>query len=135
MSKFLLLFGRLKFFLLFEEKQQKVIEKTGLTFREVVKLFEYGKNKEAYWDESKLHKQVVIKAYSIAETLYLGYLPLFLFDNAISHSVYVDNTLCITGINKKIGGKQVWLHNGWYEKDRIRIKQPMSYQGSNNSLV
>ena len=47
-SKFLLSFGRLNLFLLFEEKQPEVIKKTGLKFREAVKLFEYGKNTERY---------------------------------------------------------------------------------------
>lgn len=37
------------------------------------------------------------------------------------------------GMNEESGGKQVWLRNGWYEKDGTRIDQPMSYQGPNNS--
>ena len=82
-----------------------MIEKIGLTFTEVVELFEYGKNNEKYWDGPKLHKQVVTKALPIAEALYPGYSLLFLFDNATSHSVYADNALYITGINKKSGGK------------------------------
>ena len=102
--KFLLLFGRLNLFLLSEEKQQEVIEKTGLTFKDVVELFKYGKNNEKYWNSPKLHKQVVTKALSIAETFYPGYSLLFLFDNAISHFVYADNALCTTGMNKESGG-------------------------------
>ena len=61
-----------------------MIEKTGLTFRQAVELFEYGKNNEGYWNGPKLHKQVVTKALSIAEALYLGYSLLFLFDNTTS---------------------------------------------------
>ena len=53
------------------------MEKTGLTFREVVELFKYRKNNEGYWDGFKLHKQVVIKTLPIAEALYPGYLFLF----------------------------------------------------------
>lgn len=67
--------------------------------------------------------------------LYPGYSLLFLFDNATSHSIYADNALCTTWINKKSGRKQVWLCNGWYEKDENHIEQPMSYQGLNNFSV
>lgn len=81
------------------------MEKTGLIFREVVELFEYRKNNERYWNGPKLHKQVVTKALPIAKTLYLGYSLLFLFDNTTSHSVYADNELYTTGMNKGSGGK------------------------------
>ena len=47
-SKFLLLFARLTLFPLFEEKQQEVREKTGLTFKKVIELFEHRKNNEKY---------------------------------------------------------------------------------------
>ena len=47
-SEFLLPFGRLNIFSLSKEKYQEVMEKTGLTFWEAVKLFEYRKNNERY---------------------------------------------------------------------------------------
>ena len=31
-------------------------------------------------------------------------------------------------MNKSSSGKQVWLRNGWYEKDNAQIEQSMSYQ-------
>lgn len=77
----------------------------------MVKLFEYGKNNKKYWDSPKLYKQVVTRALSIAEVLYLEYLFLFLFDNTISHSFYIDNALYTIGINKKSGKKYIWLNN------------------------
>lgn len=76
---------------------------------------------------------MVNKALPIAEALYPGYSLLFLFDNATSHSVYADNALCTGGMNKGSGGKQVWLRNGWFEREGIRIEQPMSYQEANGS--
>ncbi len=109
------------------------MEKTGLTFRETVELFEYGKNNEGYWDGPNLYKQVVNKALLIAEALYPGYSLLFLFDNATSHSVYTKNALCTKGMNKVSSRKQVWLCNRWFEKDGTRIEQPMSYQELNDS--
>lgn len=87
------------------------MEKTELTFKIVVELFEYGKNNRRYWDRPKLYKQMINKALPIVETFYLGYSYLFLFDNAISHSVYAENELCIRRMNKKSSGKQVWLRN------------------------
>ena len=82
-----------------------MIKKIGLIFREAVELFEYGKNNEKYWDGPKLHKQVVTKALLIAEALYSGYSLRFLFDNVTSYSVYGDNMLCTTGMNKENGRK------------------------------
>lgn len=77
MFKFLFLFGCLNLFSLSNEKQQEVIEKIGLTFKEVVELFKYRKNNKRYWDESELYKQVVNKTLPIAKALYPKYLFLF----------------------------------------------------------
>lgn len=88
----------------------------------MVELFKYRKNNERYWDGPKLHKQVVNKALSIAKMLYPGYSFLFLFDNVTNHSIYIDNALRIRGMNKKNYEKQVWLYNGWFEKDETSIK-------------
>lgn len=38
-------------------------------------------------------------------------------------------------MNKGSGGKQVWLRNGWFEREGIRIEQPMSYQEADGSQV
>ncbi len=68
---------------------------------EVVETLKYGKNNDGYWDEAKLHKQVVNKALPIIGTLYPGYLLLYLFDNAISHSVYAKEVIQTEDMNKK----------------------------------
>ncbi len=83
--EFILPFGRLNLTSLTPEKRQEVMKKTGLTHIEAVKVFEYRKNINSYWDEAKLHQEVVNKASPIAEALYPGYSLLFLFYNANSH--------------------------------------------------
>lgn len=93
----------------------------------MVELFEYIKNNKEYWNRLKLCKPVIIKALPIAKALYLRYSLLILFNNAITLLVYVDNAFCRTRINKKSKRKQVQLHNIWYENNKIRIEQPMSY--------
>ncbi len=60
--EFLLPFDRLNLLSLSEEKQKEMMEKTELTILKAVKLFEYGKNNEGYWNRAKLHKQAVSKA-------------------------------------------------------------------------
>lgn len=45
---------------------------------------------------------MVNKALPIAEALYLGYFLFYLFDNSTSYSVYIQNTLRTTQINKRI---------------------------------
>ncbi len=49
------------------------MEKIDQTQTEAVKVFEYGKNNNNYWDLVKLHQQLVNKVLSIAKALYLGY--------------------------------------------------------------
>ena len=82
------------------EKKKEVIEKTGLTVTEVVELFEYEKSNEGYWDELKLHKQVVNKALPIVGALYPSYSLLFLFYNAISQSIFAQDILHTAQMNK-----------------------------------
>ena len=103
--EFLLPFGRLNFLSLSEEKKKEVLKQTELKITKATKLFEYKKANKDYWNRPKLHKQVVNKALPIAEVLYPGYLLLFLFDNATSHTVYTDNLLHTIKINKSSGGK------------------------------
>ena len=76
-----------------------------MIFKEMVNLFEYRKNNEKYWDDSKLYKQVVTKAFSIAKAVYLKYLLLFLFDYTTSHSIYINNIFYTIEINKKSSEK------------------------------
>lgn len=81
------------------------MEKTWLFIFEVIKLFEYKKSNEKYWDKAKLHKQVVSKALLIAKVFYLSYSLLFLFDNIISYFVYINNILYIRNINESLNNK------------------------------
>ena len=131
-SEFFLPFGRLNLSSLPENKKKEVMEKAEITITKAVVLFEYGKANEGYWDGPKLHQQVVNKALPIAETLYPGYSLLFLFDNATSHSVYAQDALCTTQMNKRVGGKQ---RNGWFEQDGVCIIQPMFFQKADSTFV
>ncbi len=54
------------------------------------------------------------KALPTAKAFYPGYLLPFLFDNATSHSVNVEDALWAKNMNKGIGGKQAQIHDGWY---------------------
>ena len=110
-SEFLLIFGRLNFSSLPEDKKKYVMEKAERTITKAVVLFEYGKVNKGYWDRLKLHQQVVNKTLHIAEALYPGYSLLFLLDNAISYSVYAKDELRTTQMNKEIGDKQPWLRD------------------------
>lgn len=87
----------------------------GLTIIKDVKIFEYRKNNDKYWNKAKLYKQVVKKALLIAKALYLGYSLCLLFDNVISYFVYVKNALHVKDMNKKVSQKHHILHNEWYD--------------------
>ncbi len=76
---------------------------------EAVKLLEYRKKNERYWDRAKLHRQVVEKTLPIADAFFPGYSLRFLFDNATGHSVNVEYAQCIQNMNKEIKRKQTQL--------------------------
>lgn len=134
-SEFILPFGRLNLVFLTPEKKEEVVMQSGLTETEAVEILKYGKNNEGYWNGAKLHKQVVDKALPIAEALYPGYLLLFLFDNATSHSVYANDALQVSNMNKGSGGKQRYLQNGWFDHEGVRTIQPMNFQDENGQLI
>ena len=121
-SDFLLSFNRLNLASLSSKKKKKVEKKCGLLEIEAIEVFEYGKNNDEYWDEAKLHKQVVNKALFIAEAFYLRYSLLFLFDNATSHLVYAKDALQVQEMNKSVGKKQAQLHNGLFEKEGVQVE-------------
>jgi hypothetical protein len=108
----------------------------GLVSDEATEFFEFSRNNDGYWDGAKLLQQVVSKALPIAEALFPGYSLLFLFDNATSHSVYADDALHVTDMNKGNGGKQPWLRNGYFfDSEGIRIDQPMSFQDIDGTKI
>ncbi len=51
------------------------------------------------------------KALPIAEALHPQYSILFMFDNAIGHSVYAEDALCARKMNKRPGSKQIIFCN------------------------
>lgn len=76
--------------------------------------FEYGKTKKGYWTNKYLLNQIPNKVLPIMQILYLEYELLFLFDNAISYSIYAKNVLQITQINKKSRDQHPFLCLNWY---------------------
>ena len=127
-SEFIFPFSQLNLASFSPRKRQEIVQETWLIETEAVEVFEYEKNNDEYWDGAKLHQQVVKKALPIAETLYLDYSVLFLFDNATSHSVYAKNALQARDMNKGSEGKQPILRNGWFDQDGIWIIHPMNFQ-------
>jgi len=124
-SDFLLPWSRLNLSPLPKERQTE-LEASGIP-REAAVLFEYGKE-DGYWDGPKLLEQVLNKALPVAESLYPGYQLLFFFDNATSHSVYAEDALRVSKMNKGEGGNQAILRDGWYKNGDTFILQQMFYE-------
>ena len=72
-SKFILPYKQLNLASLTSEKREKIIQQTRFTTTKAIKIFEYGKNNDRYWDGAKLYKQIVEKALPIVKAFYLGY--------------------------------------------------------------
>ena len=75
------------------------------------------------------------KTLPIAEALYPGYCLLFLFDNATSYSVYAKDALQVKNMNKSIEGKLAQLRNRWYNLNRVRTVQLISFQDKDGKYV
>jgi len=121
-SDFLLPWSRLNLLSLPKERQQELTS-SGVPLEAAV-LFEYGKE-EGYWDGQRLLEQLKTRALPIASALYPGYEFLFLFDNATSHSVYTDDALRASKMNKGRGGRQPLLRDGWYRDGEEIVRQQM----------
>lgn len=125
--EFILLFRQLNLVLLSSGKREEVIEKTYLILTKLVKIFEYKKNNNKYWDGAKVYKQVVNKKLLIIEILCHGYSLLFCFDNAISHLVNAKDILYIKDLNKSIEGKQLQLRNRQFSCGNISVDQLINF--------
>ena len=64
---------------------------------------------EGYLTGEHLLDQIINKALPIVEGLYPGYKLLFMFDNAIGHSIYAKHALQVVQMNKEPGGQQIFL--------------------------
>lgn len=60
---------------------------------------------ENYWIDKYLLNQIWIKILSIGEALYSGYELFFIFNNVISHAIYVKKTLQVAYMNKRSRGQ------------------------------
>lgn len=58
-----------------------------------VKIFEYKKYSNGYWNGAKLYQQIVNKALPKAEAIYPSYSLLYFFDNITNYSIYAKNVL------------------------------------------
>jgi hypothetical protein len=56
-----------------------------------------------------------------------GYQALVMVDNSQGHSAYSEDALLVSQMNVHPGGKQVWMHNGWFIRNGLKIAQPMVY--------
>ena len=52
---------------------------------------------------------------------------MFLFDNATNHFIYTKNVFQVKEMNKKIGKKQSWLCNKWFDYKNIEITHFMIF--------
>lgn len=100
-SDFLLPWLKLNLLSLSSQKQEELVNLR--VPRKAVTYFEYKKSEKGYWIGEHLLDQIVKKTLPIEEVLYSGYALLFLFDNAISHSIYAQDAFQVAHMNKRAG--------------------------------
>ncbi len=71
-----------------------------------------GSNRDGWWTNQDLIKQVADRAIPIFEKTHPGKVALFMFDNSSNHNAYANDALVVSRMNLKDGGKQSLLHNG-----------------------
>ncbi len=110
---------------------------------------EYGKNHDGFWTGELFVKQVrSFKLFRITH-LYLhfpfrqqikdkfipafkakhgdGYIAAILVDHSQGHSAYAEDALRATHMNLRPGGKQARMRDGWFERNGVKITQPMIF--------
>jgi hypothetical protein len=70
-----------------------------------------------------------LEEYSIdeIEKLYPKHQLLFIFDNSTGHAAFAKDALVVSKMNLEDGGAQPIMRDGWFEKDDIRVVDPMFY--------
>lgn len=111
-SDFFLLWFCLNLDFFLPEKQKK-LAKLGIPFKAAT-YFEYSKIEEGYQTGEYLLNQIQNKALPIEKALYPNYELLFIFDNAMSHAIYVKDALQVGNMNNGFGSQQLFLRPDWY---------------------
>ncbi len=70
-------------------------------------IFEYGKNKDGYWNSELFLEQMHI-AIRVAEAKYPArvFKNVWIFDHSCAHTAYAEDALVAARLNRKPGGKQ-----------------------------
>ncbi|KAG2031688.1 hypothetical protein BDR03DRAFT_1015862, partial [Suillus americanus] len=108
--------------------QSDVIRSTIGHLAEVSQMLEYGKNYDGYWTGElfvKQRKEKIIPAFENAHGP--GYQALFMVNNSQGHSSYSEDTLLVSRMNVKPGGKQAHMRDGWFMRDGVKVIQQMVY--------
>jgi len=71
-----------------------------------------GTNRDGWWTNKDVVKQVKERAIPIFEYTHPGKVALFMFDNSCNHNAFADDALMVSRMNMKDGGKQPLLRNG-----------------------
>ncbi|KAH9095140.1 hypothetical protein Ae201684P_009995 [Aphanomyces euteiches] len=103
-------------------RMKAVLDGTELTTMEKLTP---GKNEEGWWTADHLLHQIQQKMLPVVEAQHPGCVCVFLFDNSTNHVAFAVDALSTSTMNLYAGGKQPKLRDGWYEKDGVRIAQPM----------
>jgi len=71
-----------------------------------------GTNRDGWWTNKDVVKQVKERAIPIFERTHPGKVAMFMFDNSCNHNAFADDALVVSRMNLKDGGKQPLLRDG-----------------------
>jgi hypothetical protein len=56
-------------------------------------------------------------------------------DNSQGHSAYSKDALLVSRMNVNPGGKQAWMHDGWFTCEGLKITQPMIFPANHPTYL
>ena len=77
-----------------------------------------------FWSSSKL-KDKIIPTFEHMHGI--GHQTFIMVNNSQDHSAYFKDALLVSWMNVNPGGKQAWMHDGWFMHKGLKITQPIIF--------
>lgn len=88
-------------------------------------------NRDGWWTNKDVIKQVKERAILIFEWMHPGKLALFMFDNSCNHNSFTEDALLVSQMNMSDSGKQLILRNGSKPDGSVHV---MMFVDSNGNV-
>ena len=85
-----------------------------------------------FWSSPKLKDKIIPTFEHMHST---GHQALILINNSQGHFAYFKDALLISWMNVNAGGKQIWMHDGWFIYKGLKITQPIIFSANHPTYL